>query len=114
MSVLSLYDGLIGKYDFTPISSKRSPARNEYDNSIRTSEGRVSVRTSFGTSVPLVMHKVFTMPGRISGLSHTLSAKGITNKNVLIGFTSGQLYSVDLRLLNPRRPVEEPTQSGTR
>ncbi len=103
---------MIGKYDFTPLSSKRSAARNEYDNSVGTDDGRISLRTSFATSIPLVMHKIFTVPGKISGLSHTLSAKGITNKNVVISFTSGQLFSVDLRLLNPRRPTEEPTLAG--
>jgi hypothetical protein len=103
---------LIGKFDFSPISSKRSSARNEYESSIVTQHGRISQHSSFDSAVPLTMNKLFALSGRVSGLTHSLSAKGITNKNLIVGYTSGQITSLDLRLLNPRRPLQEPTQSG--
>jgi hypothetical protein len=35
----------------------------------------------------------------------------MAHKNILIGFSGGQLFSIDHRMIHPRRPVGTPTNS---
>jgi hypothetical protein len=44
-------------------------------------------------------------------MHHTTTERGITNKNLLLGFNTGQLYSLDTRMVDPRRPINAPTQA---
>ena len=46
-------------------------------------------------------------------LSRTLppSTPGMAHKNILIGFSGGQLFSIDHRMIHPRRPLGTPTNS---
>jgi hypothetical protein len=46
----------------------------------------------------------------VTALGFTQSARGIANKNLLLGVAPGQLYSIDLRQVHPRRPLAEPSQ----
>lgn len=46
----------------------------------------------------------FQLPS-LAALGVTTSAKGMAQKQLLLGTTSGQVYSIDRRMLDPRRPV---------
>jgi ER membrane protein complex subunit 1, C-terminal len=39
------------------------------------------------------------------------STLGMAHKNILIGFSGGQLFSIDHRMIHPRRPMGTPTNS---
>lgn len=43
-------------------------------------------------------------------IGFTESARGIANKNLLLGVAPGHLYSLDMRQVHPRRPLSEPSQ----
>lgn len=57
------------------------------------------------------MQKTFILPRAVTALHHTLTTRGITNKNVLLGFNTGQIFALDLRAIDPRRPINQPTPS---
>ena len=44
-------------------------------------------------------------------MGHSVTAQGITHKNILLGLPTNQLHAVDIRLVSPRRPANAPTQS---
>jgi len=96
-----LYDGFIGKYDFSALKAdsrfvdKKSPLG--------------AIRSGYSTTLPLVMQRTFVLPGKIVHLGHTISGRGINNKNLLVTFSSGQIYSLDFRMIHPRRPLSDPT-----
>ena len=58
----------------------------------------------------LASQKTYILPRTVTTLGFTHSARGIANKNLLLGLAPGQLYSVDLRQVHPRRPLAEPSQ----
>jgi hypothetical protein len=43
----------------------------------------------------------------------TTTAQGITAKQVLIGTSSDQVYALDKRFVDPRRPMGKPTKVFT-
>lgn len=69
--------------------------------------------SAYSTIAPMAMQKTFTLPSAVTALQHTLTANGISNKNILVGLRTGQVLSVDMRMIHPRRPMTEPSQSGT-
>lgn len=99
-----MYDGFIGKYDFSAFKAdskfadKKSPLG--------------AVRSGYSTTLPLVMQRTYVIPGKVLHLSHTMSGKGINNKNLLVTFSSGQIYNLDFRMFHPRRPLSDPTPAG--
>lgn len=60
----------------------------------------------------MAVQKTYTLPRAVTALSHTLTMSGVSNKNILIAFRSGQVFSVDMRQIHPRRPMSDPSQSG--
>jgi hypothetical protein len=64
------------------------------------------------TPTPLLMQRTYSINRGIADIRETMSLKGINNKNVLIILDSGQIYSMDFRMISPRRPLSDPTQSG--
>jgi hypothetical protein len=93
LSSVSLFEGMIDKYGLSPFSSVKVD----------------HVRSSFNSPAPIALQKTFILPRKVTSMHHTVTARGITNKNLLLGLGSGQLYTVDLRMLDPRRPVNKPT-----
>lgn len=69
-------------------------------------------RSAFQQPQLLSVEKVYVLPRAVSHLHYTTSSKGISNKNLLITLDSGEAYSLDLRLVSPRRPLSEPTAAG--
>lgn len=119
---MGLYDGVIGKTDYLPFASKPSVGTREHDekttskaavghevSSSEDDEKTILLRSSFLTSIPLVMQRTYLMPRKVMDITHTLSRHGLTNKNILLTMESGEVYNLDFRLLHPRRPVSEPT-----
>lgn len=98
LSSVALYEGMVGKYDLGPLSSGNS----------FSGEGPFSGFTSLA---PLSLQKTFVVPRAVSLLHRTITKAGLSNKNVLLGTASGQIVSVDLRTVHPRRPLGEPSKT---
>jgi len=58
------------------------------------------------------MQKTFVLPQSVTCLQQTITERGITNKNLLVSLQNGQIISVDLRQVHPRRPLTEPSPAG--
>jgi len=102
LSSVALYEGVIDRYGLTPFAPKQSAA----------AAAKVQQRknfSAFSSSLPIAMQKTFVLPRCVTSIQHSVTAKGIANKNVLIGLTSGQVYALDARLISPRRPLVEPS-----
>ncbi|KAL4458516.1 hypothetical protein ABPG75_013381 [Micractinium tetrahymenae] len=57
--------------------------------------------------------QTFLVRHAVRGLAATRSARGNTAKQVMLLTTTGQVYLVDRRLLDPRRPIVAPGQKPT-
>jgi hypothetical protein len=124
---IGLYDGVIGKTDYLPFASKPNVGSREHDEKATLKQARaagtvqvsvddddekaVLLRSSYMTSIPLVMQRTYLLPRKVMDIAHTLSRHGLTNKNILLTFESGEVYSLDFRILHPRRPISDPTAS---
>lgn len=42
-------------------------------------------------------------------MHHTVTERGITNKNLLLGLSTGQILALDTRVIDPRRPLGTPS-----
>lgn len=94
---ISLFEGIVDKYELHPFSQSPVLSSKRADFS------------SFTHSPPLAMHKTFVLPQAVLGITQTHSKQGITSKHLLLALSSGQLYSLDMRQISPRRPTTEPT-----
>ncbi len=54
--------------------------------------------------------RTYVLPRVVNAIGFTESERGISNKNLLIAVAPGQVFSADMRLLNPRRPMAEPSE----
>ncbi|KAJ3292412.1 hypothetical protein HDU79_001438 [Rhizoclosmatium sp. JEL0117] len=61
--------------------------------------------TSFNTQKPSILQQTFVFPAQITAIGSTRTGAGITSREILFGLTSNQLYGVNLRILDPRRPT---------
>ncbi len=98
---ISYFDGRLDKHTLNPLSSSSNP-------DIADMHKRANF-SSFKTSKPLDIHKTYILPNSVIGISSTRSHKGITSKHALLALSTGQLYSLSLREINPRRPLKDPT-----
>lgn len=97
MSSVMLVEGMVGKSDLGPLSP--NPFANE------------PAFSSFSSLPPIALQKTYISPKAIKALFRTLTTKGLSNKNILIGTVAGQIQSVDLRAIHPRRPLGEPSKT---
>ena len=67
--------------------------------------------SSFTAPAPVVMQRTFVFPRAITSLAVTVTARGITSKNLLIGLESGQVASLHRRFIDPRRPNGKPSKT---
>lgn len=104
LSSISLFEGMADKYALHPLASSQNSA------TIQQLE-RNSNFSSFTSPAPLSMQRSYILPKAVDGLALTVTSHGISNKNILFVLSSGQLVSVDMRLISPRRPLTEPTPS---
>lgn len=98
VSTTALYEGAIDRYELSPFSSNRKTARdtNKYSS-------------AYNFIPPMAMQKTYTVHKPVSALQHTVTAKGIANKNIILGLTNGQVFSIDMRLMHPRKPMSDPS-----
>jgi hypothetical protein len=67
--------------------------------------------SSFDAIKPLVLQRSYIFPQAVKALSTTQTARGISEKRLLVGLSSNQIYRLDRNFLNPRRPTIKPTPS---
>lgn len=102
LSSTALYEGALDRYELSPLSSGASSRRKSRDT-------RNQVASPYTATPPMAMQKSYILPRPATALAHTVTAKGIANKNILVGFTNGQIFSVDMRQIHPRKPMADPT-----
>lgn len=103
LSSVHLYEGMVDKHGLTPFASKHSAAT-------ATKYKEATTFSSFLSVPPLAMQKTYVMPRAVTAVHHTTTTHGISNKNLLVAMSSGQVYMVDSRQISPRRPTSEPSQ----
>jgi len=94
ISVICLYAGLIPKDGIGLTHSKGVPKN--------TGEG------VFDRENPIALQRVYTVPKPVSGFEVGLSRFGIVPKSVFLTLKNGGIWSIDLRMLDPRRPTGDP------
>ncbi len=103
LSSASLFEGVIEKYGLGPLASRAaSSAPAPY---------RAATYSAYSSIAPIAMQKTFTLPRAVTALQHTVTTSGVSNKNILVGLRTGQVYALDMRQIHPRRPMGDPSQS---
>ncbi len=103
LSSTALYEGVIDKYGMGPLAARASSAT--------PAPYLAAEYSAYSAIAPMAMQKSYTLPRAVTAMHFTLTASGVSNKNILLALRSGQVYSVDMRLIHPRRPLGEPSQS---
>lgn len=93
MASLAFYDGSVHSHGLNLFK------RPKYD----------TCQSSFAKQDPIVLQKSFIFPTGIKAMASTVTAQGITPKHIIVGLTSGQLFMMPRRVLDPRRPETKPT-----
>ncbi|KAM7361305.1 ER membrane protein complex subunit 1 isoform 2-T2 [Cochliomyia hominivorax] len=73
-------------------------------------EGKTQANSTVWSSLnappmPLVERQSYIIPTGVATMRETITERGITNKDVLIGTTSGSIVELPWALLDPRRPI---------
>jgi len=101
ISVLELFDDHATKRDQSAMKAARQHLAGEFTN-----------RTSSSFSIPplKVLGQSYYPPFEARTMSATRSQSGITQRWVLVGTPSGEVYAIERRFLDPRRPKGKPTK----
>ena len=70
---------------------------------------RVPPFNSFAEPAPQSLQQSFSFRSAVKTLGVTQTRRGITSKEILIGLPTDQLYALPKALVDPRRPIAEPT-----
>ncbi|XP_017480196.1 PREDICTED: ER membrane protein complex subunit 1 isoform X2 [Rhagoletis zephyria] len=78
-------------------------------------EGKIQANSTVWSSMnappmPMVERQSYIVPTIVETMRETITERGITNKHVLIGTTSGAIIEMPWALLDPRRPITSNTQ----
>lgn len=105
MSATALYEGAIDRQELSPLASSaaRSAAASRYKDT--------SHKSSYTSIAPMAMQKTYVLPKAVTALHKTLTSNGISNKNLLVAVNGGQIFSLDLRQIHPRRPFSDPSMT---
>ncbi|XP_055680073.1 ER membrane protein complex subunit 1 isoform X2 [Lutzomyia longipalpis] len=73
-------------------------------------EGKIQTNSTVWSSLisppePMVERQSYIIPANVFAMKETITEKGITNKDVLIGLSTGAIVEMPWALLDPRRPV---------
>uniref|UniRef100_A0A1B0D303 ER membrane protein complex subunit 1 n=1 Tax=Phlebotomus papatasi TaxID=29031 RepID=A0A1B0D303_PHLPP len=73
-------------------------------------EGKIQTNSTVWSSlttppVPKIERQSYIIPANVFAMKETITEKGITNKDVLIGLSTGAIVEMPWALLDPRRPV---------
>ncbi|XP_062535416.1 ER membrane protein complex subunit 1 isoform X2 [Armigeres subalbatus] len=84
--------------------------------SVELYEGKTQTNSTVWSSLdaptmPLVERQSYVLPVAVATMQETLTEKGITNKHILFGLTSGAVVEMSWALLDPRRPVTSPEKA---
>jgi hypothetical protein len=104
ISSIALYDGAIDAHALNPWTMLPKIVQDD-NKALDTSF------SSYDSEQPVILQKTFIFPNGITCLSGVHTLAGVTEKQLLIGTVSGQIYSLDRRFLDPRRPVGKPSKS---
>lgn len=102
LSSIALYEGMVERFGLNPIAYLKSTGAIQQ----LQRDAKVS---AFSTPSPIGVQKTYVLPKSVSAIQHTVTSNGIANKNILVAFNNGQIYSLDMRMIHPRRPFGEPT-----
>lgn len=104
LSSIALYEGMVDRFGLNPVAYiKATGAIQQLQKDARVS--------AFSTPPPIGIQKTYVLPKSVNAIHHTITSNGIANKNILIAFKNGQIYSLDMRMLHPRRPFGEPSKT---
>lgn len=109
---MALFDGVIDNTELTPFASSRARSGSAYLSSAAANEALP--KSAYSAVTPIAMQKTYVLPRSVTALQHTVTAQGLSNKNILVATQNGQVYSVDMRQVHPRRPFSDPSTAGTR
>ena len=59
----------------------------------------------------MVERQSYILPVSVAAMKETITEKGITNKHILIGLTTGNVVEMAWAFLDPRRPVTSPEKA---
>ncbi|XP_073827730.1 ER membrane protein complex subunit 1 isoform X1 [Musca autumnalis] len=73
-------------------------------------EGKTQANSTVWSSLsappmPLVERQTYIIPTMVTSMKETITERGITSKDVLIGTSSGSIVELPWALLDPRRPI---------
>ncbi|XP_058813802.1 ER membrane protein complex subunit 1-like isoform X2 [Topomyia yanbarensis] len=85
-------------------------------SSLELYEGKTQTNSTAWSSLdapplPLVERQTYILPVAVASMKETITEKGITNKHVLIGLSTGAIAEMSWALLDPRRPVTSPEKA---
>ncbi len=92
----ALYEGIIDRKGLSPMQGLGlSSAPLPLPEPAPASGTRSHPQSAFTPTAPLLaMQKTYVLPRVAVALQHTVSAAGIANKNLLVAFANGQIYSI--------------------
>lgn len=108
LSSISLFEGLLDKFALNPLAVAAPGKSSGSGGSAYCTTAYCNV-SAFSAPTPLAMQKTYILPRTVRAVHVTRTAKGIAHKNILLALGTGQLYSLDPRLVHPRRPLSDPS-----
>jgi len=70
-----------------------------------------SYATGITSNSPNALQQSYILPTGVIVLAHTVTQRGITAKNILLGLTAGRVVSIERRWLDARRPLPHQLQA---
>ena len=98
-----------GRYEFLSVELYEPKVRDSAWEMILSylEHSQSEVISSYSRPAPVVLHQTYASMTGFQGIAHTATLQGITRQDLLLIMNSGQLLSIDRRLLSPRRKPEE-------
>lgn len=93
IGVLSLYEGMVDSKGLTAFSS---PERTTAFSSVDVKEAK-----------PVVLSKTYSMVKGITALGISATGGGISGRRLLAATLSGQIFGIDRKMIEPRRPLSK-------
>ncbi|GKY93103.1 hypothetical protein MPSEU_000278500 [Mayamaea pseudoterrestris] len=91
LGVLSLYEGMIDSKGLTAFTA--------------SDQSQVFSSLDARESKPLVLAKMYSLARPITAIGVTMTHRGISNHRLVLAGADGQLYNIDRKTVDPRRPV---------
>ncbi|GMH78133.1 hypothetical protein TrST_g12739 [Triparma strigata] len=95
ISVICLFSGLIPKDGIGIFHSSGVPKKS-------------GPETIWSRENPIALQRIYTLPKPCTSLTVGLSRFGIVPKSIFLTLQAGGIWSIDLRMLDPRRPSGDP------